>query len=65
MCTHIEGWGSPSCIQSVMEKTGKDNRKVGKIGRIISQMPTLGLEDDESQARWASNILLENILEKV
>jgi hypothetical protein len=48
-----------------MEKTGKDNRKVGKIGRIISQMPTLGLEDDESQARWASNILLENILEKV
>jgi hypothetical protein len=28
-------------------------------------MPILGPEDDKSRARWVSNILLENILERV
>jgi len=32
----IEGWGNPSCVQSVVEKIRENNQKVGKIGRIIS-----------------------------
>jgi hypothetical protein len=27
----IEGWGSPSYVQSVVEKTGKKNQKIDKI----------------------------------
>jgi hypothetical protein len=36
----IERWDNPSCVQNVMQKTKEDNQKVGKIGRIINQMPT-------------------------
>jgi hypothetical protein len=28
----IEGWGSPSFVQSVVEKTRENNQKVGKTG---------------------------------
>jgi len=28
----IEGCDNPSCVQSVVEKIGEDNEKVGKIG---------------------------------
>jgi hypothetical protein len=28
----IEGWGNPSHIQNVVEKTGEDNQKAQKIG---------------------------------
>ncbi len=31
--THvIEGWGNPSCIQNVVEKTKEVNRRLAKIG---------------------------------
>jgi hypothetical protein len=61
----IEGWGSPSHIWSVVEKIGEDNRKVRKIGQTINQAPAPRLEHDKIQARWASNVLLKNMLERV
>jgi hypothetical protein len=36
----IEGCDSLNHVQSVMEKFGEDNQKVGKIGQVINQMPT-------------------------
>jgi hypothetical protein len=39
-----ERWGSLSYKQSVVEKTREDNRKVGKIGRIVSQTFAFKLE---------------------
>jgi hypothetical protein len=38
----IEGWGNPSCIQSIVEETGETKRKLVKIGQIISQTFALG-----------------------
>jgi hypothetical protein len=32
----IEGWGSPSHVQSVVEKTREDNQKIRKIGRAVN-----------------------------
>jgi hypothetical protein len=61
----IEGWGNPSSIWNVMEKNMEINRKVGKIGWVVNQMPTLGLEHDNIQVQWASNIPLENMSQKV
>jgi hypothetical protein len=46
----IEGCGCMSCIRSVVKKIGEDNRKVGKIGRTISQVHALRLEHDKIQA---------------
>jgi len=43
----IEGCGNPSHVQSVVEKNGEDNQKLGKISQIISQVPTLGLKYDK------------------
>jgi hypothetical protein len=43
----IEGCGSLSHVQSVVEKNGEDDQKLGKIGQIISQVPTLGLKYDK------------------
>jgi hypothetical protein len=40
-------WGSPSCIQNVVRKIGEDNQKVGKIGQVISQTPTLRIKHDK------------------
>jgi hypothetical protein len=31
----IEGWGSPSYVQSVVKKAKEDNQKVVKIGQAI------------------------------
>jgi hypothetical protein len=28
----IEGWGSPSLVQNVLQKIGEDNQKARKIG---------------------------------
>jgi len=42
MCAHTskdacsEGWSSPSCVWSVVEKIGEDNWKVRKTSQIIS-----------------------------
>jgi hypothetical protein len=43
----IEGWGSPSCVWSVVQKTKLKNQKARKIGQIINQTPNLGLEHDK------------------
>jgi hypothetical protein len=51
-CAHrgmptIEGWGSPSHVQSVASKIEEDNRKVGKIGWVVNKVLTLGPEHDK------------------
>jgi hypothetical protein len=38
----IEGWGSPSCVRSVVQKIGEDNPKARKINQTLNQVPTLG-----------------------
>jgi hypothetical protein len=43
----IEGWGSPSCVQSVMKKTREDNQKVGEIGQIVNQTFAIGPKHDK------------------
>jgi hypothetical protein len=47
----IEGWGSPSCVQSVVQKIGEDNPKVRKINQTLSQMPTPRPKHDKIQAQ--------------
>jgi hypothetical protein len=61
----IEGWGNLSRIQSNVEKIREDSQKLGKISQIISQTLGLGLEHDRIQTRWALDIMLESMLEKV
>jgi hypothetical protein len=61
----IEKWGSLSCVQSVVEKTGEDNRKARKIGWVINQTLTLRPENDKMQAWWASEIPLKSMLERL
>jgi hypothetical protein len=48
-----------------MEKIGEDNQKVGKIGRIINQMPIWGPKHDKIWAWWASSIPSESMLKRV
>jgi hypothetical protein len=43
----IEGCGSPSHVQNVVEKNGENNQKLGKMSQIISQVPTLRLKYDK------------------
>jgi hypothetical protein len=43
----IEGWGSPSHVQNVIQKTNEDNRKVKKIDRVVNQVPTPGPKQDK------------------
>ncbi len=61
----IEGWGSPNCIQSVMQKIGKDNKKTEKIGQVISQTFAPKPEHDKIQTRWALDVLSKNMLKRV
>jgi hypothetical protein len=61
----IEGWGSPSHIWSVVQKTRENNRKAVKIDRIINQSPTFGREHDKIRAWWASYVLWGSMLEHV
>jgi len=42
-----------------MEKDGEDHRKAKKVGWIVNQTPTLGLEHDKIWAQWVSNIMLK------
>ncbi len=71
MCAHtlgrhtIERCGNYSCVQNVVEKIGEDIWKVRTIGRVISQAFTQRSKHDKIRARWASSILLKNMLEKV
>ncbi len=43
----IEGCGSPSHIQSIMEKIKENNQKARKIGRGVSQVFALELKFDK------------------
>jgi hypothetical protein len=43
----IEGWGCTSHVRNAKEKNRENNQKVGKIGRTIRQMPTLGPKHDK------------------
>ncbi len=71
MCAHIsgkpaiQGCGSSKHIQSIVEKFKKDNQKVGKIERTISQTLTQIPKHDKIQVQWALNIMLNNMLKKV
>jgi hypothetical protein len=72
MCAHILGeacnwrmWFSLSYVQSTMENIEEDDQKARKIGWSISHKFTPRLEHDKIWAQWVSNILLENMLEKV
>jgi hypothetical protein len=44
----IEGWGNSSRVRSVVEKTGENNQKAGNIGRVVSQVPTLGPKHEKN-----------------
>jgi hypothetical protein len=48
-----------------VEKIKKNNQKAGKTSQIVNQSPIVGPEHDNIQAQWASNILLENMFQKV
>jgi len=61
----IEGWGSPSHVRNVVQKIREDNQKVGKTSRAINQVLAPRPKHNKIQARWASNVLLENMLERV
>jgi hypothetical protein len=61
----IEGWGSLSYVQSIVEKIGENNWKVGKTGWTVSQMLAYGPKHDKIRARWALDISLESMLERV
>jgi hypothetical protein len=61
----IEGWDSPSCVRSVVEKTREDNWKARKIGWVINQAFAPWPKHDKIRARWALNISLENMLKRV
>ncbi len=61
----IEGWGSPSHVQSVVEKNKEKNWKVVKIGQAINQTPTPWPKHDKFWARWALDILSKSMFKKV
>jgi len=61
----VEGWGSPSHLRSVMQKIREDNQKVGKTSQVISQVLALRPKHNKIRARWASNVMLESMLERV
>ncbi len=61
----IEGWGGPSRVQNVVQKTKEDHQKARKTGRVVSQVPTFELEHNKIWAQKALNVLLKNMLERV
>jgi hypothetical protein len=63
--TTIEGWGSLSHVQNVMEKIREDNQNIRKTSQIVNQTPTPKLEHDKIEAQWALNIPLKSMLERV
>jgi hypothetical protein len=50
MILAIKGWGNPSHVQNVVQKTREDNQKAKKTNQIINQMPTLRPKYDNMQA---------------
>jgi hypothetical protein len=61
----IGGWGSPSHVPSVVQKIREDNQKVGKTGRVVSQVLALRPKHNKIRARWALDVPLESMLERV
>jgi hypothetical protein len=61
----IEGWGSLSRVRNVVQKIGENNQKAKKIGRNVSQTPTLTVKHDKMQAQWALEVPLKSMLERV
>ncbi len=47
-----------------MEKIREDSQKVKKIGQVVNQAPAPEPKHDKIRAQWASNVPLENMLEK-
>jgi hypothetical protein len=54
----IKWWGGLNYIQSDVENTREDNRKVKKISRAMNQTLAPGPKHDKIWARWVSNIPL-------
>jgi hypothetical protein len=48
-----------------VKKGGEYNQKVGKVGRVISQMLTPRPKHDKIRAQWVSNMKLESMLKRV
>jgi len=48
-----------------LKKIKENNQNIGKIGRIVSQVPTPKPEHDKIQAQGALNIPSKSMLEKV
>jgi hypothetical protein len=61
----IKGWGSPSHVQSVVEKTKENRWKVGNISQAISQAHAPRPKHDKIWARWALDIPSGSMLERV
>jgi hypothetical protein len=47
----IEGWDNPSHIQNIMKKIEKNNQKVEKVDRIVSQVLNPRLKHDKIQTQ--------------
>jgi hypothetical protein len=43
----IEGCGNPNHVQSIGEKDGEDNRKIGNVGQVVNQVPALKSKHDK------------------
>jgi hypothetical protein len=43
----IVGWGSSSCVQSIVEKFRENNQKAEKTNRTINQTPTFKQEHNK------------------
>jgi len=61
----IEGQGSPSRVQNVMQKIRENNRKAGKISWNVSQALVLTLKHDKIWAWWALDVPSKKMLERV
>jgi hypothetical protein len=53
MCAHTlkdaynYGWGSPSHVRNVVQKTRENNQKAGKTNQTINQAPALRPKHDK------------------
>ncbi len=63
--TYYWGMGCSKLRPKYRGKNEENNRKVVKVGRVISQALTPGLEHDKIRTRWVSNISSESMLEKI
>jgi hypothetical protein len=61
----IEGCGSPNRVQSIVEKDGENNRKIGKVSQVVNQVFTRRSKHDKIQTLWVLDIMLESMMEKV